>query len=156
MTGLLLAIFLGWLGVYRFYKKQWLLGVVYLFTGGIAGIGWIIDIVIAYKEYKKSKTPLNIDCEIKGGFAECKKNPSVKRKDVIVNVPEGSPLNIEIDYYNGSPYYLVCAPNGFDIGAVPSEITSMIKYDHSGASLSAILINKQDIEHAMMRLTIQG
>lgn len=48
VTGLLLAIFLGWAGGYRFYKKQYLLGFFYFFTVGICGIGWIIDLFCAY------------------------------------------------------------------------------------------------------------
>lgn len=55
MTGLLIAIFLGWAGGYRFYKKQPVWGVIYLFTFGIAWLGWIVDIVIALNEYMKSR-----------------------------------------------------------------------------------------------------
>lgn len=51
MQGIILAVLLGWAGGYRFYKKQYGLGFLYFFTGGIGGIGWIIDIIIAIKEY---------------------------------------------------------------------------------------------------------
>ena len=42
--GVLIAIFLGWCGGYRFYKKQFVLGVLYLFTCWLFCIGWIVDI----------------------------------------------------------------------------------------------------------------
>lgn len=44
-TALLLCIFLGGLGVHRFYVGKAGTGVLYLCTGGVLGIGWIIDIV---------------------------------------------------------------------------------------------------------------
>lgn len=40
-----LAIFWGWSGAYRFYKKQYALGFIYLCTLGICFIGWIVDII---------------------------------------------------------------------------------------------------------------
>lgn len=55
MTGLVLAILLGWAGGYRFYKKQTGLGILYLLTVGLCGIGWIVDIIVAALEYKKQK-----------------------------------------------------------------------------------------------------
>ena len=43
---LILAIFLGWLGVHCFYKGNTTKGIIYLFTFGLFGIGWFIDIII--------------------------------------------------------------------------------------------------------------
>lgn len=43
---LLLAIFLGHLGIHRFYSRKPISGVVYLCTLGCLGIGWIIDIIL--------------------------------------------------------------------------------------------------------------
>lgn len=46
VVALLLCIFLGWLGVHRFYVGKIGTGILYLFTGGLFGIGWIIDIIV--------------------------------------------------------------------------------------------------------------
>ena len=46
MVALLLCIFLGVLGVHRFYVGKIGTGLLYLFTGGLFGIGWIIDIIL--------------------------------------------------------------------------------------------------------------
>jgi hypothetical protein len=39
-----LAIPFGFLGLHHFYLEKPRLGMVYLFTGGLFGIGWLIDI----------------------------------------------------------------------------------------------------------------
>jgi len=42
---LLLAFFLGPFGIYRFYKKYTLSGIIWLCTLGIGGIGALIDLI---------------------------------------------------------------------------------------------------------------
>ena len=46
MVALLLCIFLGWFGAHRFYVGKNRTGILYLFTFGLFGIGWIIDIIL--------------------------------------------------------------------------------------------------------------
>ncbi len=46
MVALLLCIFLGGLGIHRFYVGKVGTGILYLLTGGIFGIGWIVDIIL--------------------------------------------------------------------------------------------------------------
>lgn len=45
MVALLLCIFLGELGIHRFYVGKVGTGILYLFTCGLFGIGWIVDII---------------------------------------------------------------------------------------------------------------
>lgn len=42
---LILCIFLGILGVHRFYVGKMPSGILYFLTLGIFGIGWILDII---------------------------------------------------------------------------------------------------------------
>ena len=42
---LCLCLFLGWLGAHKFYAGRIGMGVLYLITFGLCGIGWIIDTV---------------------------------------------------------------------------------------------------------------
>jgi len=46
LAALLLCIFLGYLGIHRFYVGKIGTGLLYLFTGGLFGIGVIVDIVM--------------------------------------------------------------------------------------------------------------
>lgn len=45
-AALLLSIFLGGLGAHRFYVGKTGTGILYLFTGGLLGFGWVIDIIL--------------------------------------------------------------------------------------------------------------
>lgn len=42
---LVLCIFLGYFGIHKFYEGKIFWGIVYFFTYGICGIGWIVDII---------------------------------------------------------------------------------------------------------------
>lgn len=43
----LIIFFLGGLGVHKFVDKQTGMGILYLLTGGLFGIGWLVDLVKA-------------------------------------------------------------------------------------------------------------
>ena len=43
---LLLCVFFGFLGIHRFYVGKIGTGLIWLFTGGLFGIGYITDIVL--------------------------------------------------------------------------------------------------------------
>lgn len=47
-----LTLFLGWLGIHRFYRRSIGMGFLYMFTYGLFFIGWIYDIIVAYKMIK--------------------------------------------------------------------------------------------------------
>mgnify|MGYP004498523085 CR=1 FL=1 len=52
---LIICIFLGILGGHKFYKGKVKVGFLYLFTGGMFGIGWLIDIIKLLIEFKNIK-----------------------------------------------------------------------------------------------------
>lgn len=54
-TALLLCVFLGYLGAHQFYARKAGMGILYFFTAGLFGIGWLVDIVrIASGSFKDS------------------------------------------------------------------------------------------------------
>ena len=42
----LLCLFLGYFGAHKFYEGKIGMGILYLFTAGIFGIGWVIDCIV--------------------------------------------------------------------------------------------------------------
>lgn len=44
MIAMLLCVFFGYLGAHYFYVGRWGMGLLYLCTGGLCGIGWLADI----------------------------------------------------------------------------------------------------------------
>lgn len=42
----LLWFFVGLLGIHRFYLGSTLWGIIYLCTGGLFGVGWLIDLFL--------------------------------------------------------------------------------------------------------------
>ncbi len=67
---LVLCIFLGPLGMHHFYANRTGLGLLYLFTFGLFGIGWIADIlIILTNNYKDGagnciESPINLNIPI--------------------------------------------------------------------------------------------
>lgn len=59
-TDLLLCIFLGTLGVHRFYEGKIGTGILWLCTLGLCGIGWIVDIILIVTNKAKDKYGLPI------------------------------------------------------------------------------------------------
>ena len=45
-VALLLCVFLGYIGAHKFYEGKVGMGILYLFTVGLFGIGWLIDCVV--------------------------------------------------------------------------------------------------------------
>ena len=155
MTGLLIAIFLGWAGGYRFYRKQTGLGIVYLLTFGILGVGWIIDIIMAAKGMQNTSNVITSTETVMGAFAECKKDPTKKRVEVLQKLSTGNRLSLEIDYYEGKPYYIVVDPiSGLDIGSLPAGSSAAIREQCPNAKLSAELIDK-NIDYPKIRLFVE-
>ena len=47
-TAFFLCLFFGFLGVHKFYEGKILLGILYLFTLGLFGVGVVIDLIILF------------------------------------------------------------------------------------------------------------
>lgn len=47
-TAFLLCLFGGLYGLHYFYLGRWKMGLLYMFTAGLIGFGWLVDIVRIY------------------------------------------------------------------------------------------------------------
>ena len=61
---LIIIVLVGYLGIHKFMEKKTTLGWIYLFTFGLCGIGWIIDIIIAVKDFYEINNKTNANCNI--------------------------------------------------------------------------------------------
>ena len=55
LIALLLCLFLGSIGAHKFYLGQTIMGILYLFTYGIFGLGWLIDLIVLAVGQPKDK-----------------------------------------------------------------------------------------------------
>lgn len=53
-----LCVFGGIFGLHKFYKREWIKGLLYFFTVGLFLVGWVRDIIIIY-----NKLPLQVQTE---------------------------------------------------------------------------------------------
>lgn len=55
MVNFLVTFFLGFLGIHRFMQKKYVTGFIWLFTCGLFGVGWFVDICIAFFQMVKGR-----------------------------------------------------------------------------------------------------
>ena len=145
MKTIVLTVLFGWLGYYRFYKKQKGLGILYIFTIGLCGIGWAVDVVSAILSYKREQNREKVfRCDIVGMFAyeDGLKKIATNKKDYILNDDELVQKGKKRVYRFGYPSEASLVPepdnehdknaiavyiNGEKIGHVPASYCSQVK-----------------------------
>ena len=55
----IIILFLGVFGVHKFMEGNIKQGLIYLFTGGVFGIGWIVDVIKALFELIRENSSSN-------------------------------------------------------------------------------------------------
>lgn len=58
LAALLLCFFLGLFGAHKFYLGRFGLGLVYLLTQGLFGVGWLIDMIVLLAGHPRDKQGL--------------------------------------------------------------------------------------------------
>lgn len=159
-TNFILTICLGWTGYARFRKGQIGLGILWLCTFGCFYVGWIVDIVEAYKEYKGTSVG-NIAPNVSAASTPSAPVPSFG-KSVLWTVdksimgstypnPDGSDRQAIIKKLKvGEPITFMPAPikdypdligaftkKGKQIGSVPYDVVNIIKDNYAGYPMSA-------------------
>lgn len=168
MKEFLITFFFGWLGVHRFMKKQYVLGVVYLLTLGVFGIGWVIDTIIALINLTKrtesqatmqpqentnqcsggwgvqpsKRLVKSFDTKIVGTFAKCDLDSDETRQHMIGFVKPKWELELKFWRYKGEPAYYVCHPNGTDLGNLRSGLAKILYEEYSDCDFEVTAIER--------------
>jgi hypothetical protein len=88
MGKLLITLFLGWAGIHKFIEKKTVLGVVYFFTFGLFGIGWLIDVILAAKHLNNSQPQAKECILVVGEYYRHNDICSVLSGNTLYNLPD--------------------------------------------------------------------
>lgn len=165
MKEFLITLFLGAFGVHRFMKKQYAIGVVYLLTIGLFGIGWAVDSITAFVRMVKGTATTNenehifgggvqpspqsmktlvksFDTEIVGTFAKCDLDSDDKRENVIMRIKPKNELRLEFWRYKGDPaYYVVFGGN--DAGCIRAGLAKILYEEYSDCEFKVTAIKRE-------------
>lgn len=160
MTKFLITLFLGWAGVHKFMEKKTGIGVLYLFTFGLFGIGWIVDILkaianfknespstqappLSYRDNKASTLIFSKEFLIVGDKYECRKNPKKMRSDVNKKMKLDCPVYVEKYLYHGEPAYMIVdSKSKLDLGVLSKGAASWLTDYYSNGKTEAVLVDK--------------
>lgn len=143
--GVLIAIFLGWCGGYRFYKKQFALGILYLFTCGLFCIGWIVDIVASLSP--ASPDPVIVPpseiarfhTKVVGVTYPTTQGGCSTRQEALECMRRKDTLSVECFDYNNEPAYRVILDRNYsDIGNLSADLAKEIYRKYKDCTIKVV------------------
>ena len=136
-TAFILCLFLGFFGVHKFYQGKIGLGILYLFTGGLFGIGWFVDTIVLlvkliknepYPQLKQFSAQANIEVEpeswpINSYIAGVKydNEDGTSRQDAVKKLQEDDTVNLVASLFEGNPAIEVHSLDGEMLGYIPNK-----------------------------------
>lgn len=179
MENFIVTLLLGWAGVHKFLKGKIGMGLLYLFTFGVFGIGWFIDIIIAISSLTSQSTttpsvPQNNTSDtvkisyhkmfnVAGVTYNCSLDKDMKRQEVLDYCKKRDKLHLKYHEYKGSPAFLVVLDkNNLDIGSVPANLVqTILKYKERNTKIEFVEISsfnpsdsKKEINYAKVRFIV--
>ena len=141
--GFLIALFLGWCGGYRFYKKQFILGLLYFFTCGLFCFGWFWDIFVSLLPEKTNSNapaanpPANLiasfHTKVVGVTYPCVQGGCETRQEALECIRHKDILYIEPFEYEGAPAFRVVLKRNYsDIGNLSAEVAKELSTKYAG------------------------
>lgn len=154
MSEFLITLLFGCFGVHKFMQKKYGAGILYFFTLGLFGIGWLVDTITAFtrmvnrKKQPSTEQQSNIfsggiqssgkqlvksfDTEIVGTFANCDLDPDADtdREEIIASFKPDSYIYLQYWEYEGKPAYYVCY-QGLDAGNIPATLAKTLYEKYS-------------------------
>ena len=82
----LLWFFLGWAGFHRFYCNKWITGFIWLFTCGLFGFGWFIDLFLTSGMVDMANA---LEMGRNGGNRN--NNTNANSQNIVINMPPAAP-----------------------------------------------------------------
>lgn len=75
MKDFIVTLLFGWLGVHKFMQKKYGVGILYLCTMGLFGIGWLIDTIKAFTQMTngQQQAPATQNPNVFSGGGVCSK-----------------------------------------------------------------------------------
>lgn len=148
-SNLIVTVCLGMFGVHKFMQKKIGMGLLYLFTGGLFGIGWIVDSIQAAINYNKYRSYFS---------------PSSAANQPLLSLPDISPSGLimrngEVCHYQGNAWIvktknIVTGYSGGRVGASVRVAKGLTL--HTGSSKGApIRQNVSDYTPGMLYITNQ-
>lgn len=96
-TDFILCLFLGYIGIHKFYEKKISMGILYLFTGGLFFIGWIYDCIqLGIGIYKEKNTIRNMYSQ-ETSYKDREEEPIIQHTLNSINIETS---NNEFDNYS--------------------------------------------------------
>ena len=91
MSKFLITLFFGWSGAHKFMESKIGVGILYLFTFGLFGVGWIVDSVHAYRDISKSapSDSNSIELSVAGTYYRKDNIASILNKNRLYNSGDG-------------------------------------------------------------------
>lgn len=128
-----ITLFFGYLGVHKFMEKKIGMGVLYLFTCGLFGIGWMIDVIKSFiaifsnDDNNVSFSSSDVQyTKLRGVTKDCLYVEGLNRQTALENLPAATSIHIEQAPGTGTPILLVVTSDGIDIGEISYERASEI------------------------------
>ena len=169
MKDFIITLLFGWLGVHKFMQKKYVLGILYFFTLGLFGIGWLIDTIMAFirmikgeqqaleiqqsnvisrEEAQASSKQLikSFDTVIVGTFATCDLDPDTDREEIISSFKPNSVLYLQHWEYEGEAAYYVCC-QGIDAGNIPATLAKTLYEKYSDCEFVVSLQGKAEYDN---------
>lgn len=169
MREFIITLLFGWLGIHKFIQKKYGLGILYFFTLGLFGIGWLVDTVRAFMQMVNGTQPTaqiqnsftrergvrasgrqfikSFDTVIVGTFATCDLDPNANtdRDEIISSFKPNSFLYLEHWVYKGEPAYYVCC-QGMDAGNIPATLAKTLYEKYSDCEFEVTLQGKAEYD----------
>lgn len=96
-TDFILCLFLGYIGIHKFYEKKISMGILYLFTSGLFFIGWIYDCIqLGIGIYKEKNTIRNMYSQ-ETSYKDREEEPIIQHTLNSINIETS---NNEFDNYS--------------------------------------------------------